>query len=296
MTDAGTVRAALSEGTRRLAAAGVENPGGDARLLLASVLEGDRLTLLREAESRLESGLRARFDRAIERRAAGRPVSRILRRRWFWGLDFEIDDHVLDPRPESESLIEAVLDRVEGEAPLHILDLGTGSGCLLLALLSELEAARGLGIDIDPAALVRARANAEALGLAARAEFRRGDWGAGLDARFDIILANPPYVRSGEIDGLAPEVARHDPRRALDGGPDGLDAYRAIAPWLARLLAPGGLAAIECGAGQAPAVAGLVAQAGLPATATRADLAGIDRCLLAAAEKESIARSNKRLE
>ena len=164
-----------------------------------------------------------------------------------------------------------------------------------MTLLSELAGARGIGVDSEPGALRRARANAEALGLGARAEIRAGDWARGLQGPFDVIVANPPYVASGEIDRLAPEVARHDPRIALDGGDDGLDAYRAIAPDLPRLLSPQGFAVLELGSGQAPAVRALVVRAGLRWTATEPDLAGIARCLIATADKESIDRSNKRL-
>ena len=296
MAPAADVGAAIAEGARRLAVAGVEDAALDARLLLGWVLGVDRLALLRRRDEALAGEARARFEAALDARAGGRPVSRIIGERWFWGLRFGIDDEVLDPRPDSETLIEAILTRVDCAAPLRLLDLGTGSGCLLLALLSELDAARGLGIDRVAGALARARANAVALGLSARAEFREGDWTRGLDGHFDVIVANPPYIASGAIDNLAPEVARHDPRTALDGGVDGLEAYRAIARDLPRLLAPEGMAALEIGAGQATLVRELVVAAGMPWTTTRADLAGIPRCLLASRDKESINRSKKGLE
>jgi release factor glutamine methyltransferase len=214
----------------------------------------------------------------VRRRAAGEPLSRLRGAREFWSLDFALSPETLDPRPESETLVAAALDAVPDRAArLRLLDLGTGTGCLLLALLSELPNAWGLGIDRAAGAAATARANAVALGLASRAAFIVGDWGEALRGGFDFVVSNPPYIPSADIPALAPEV-RHDPLRALDGGPDGLDAYRALAPDLARLLR--GTALIELGAGQAPAAARIMRTAGLDVRGTRPDLAGIDRCLV----------------
>jgi release factor glutamine methyltransferase len=187
----------------------------------------------------------------------------------------------LVPRPDSESLIEAVLATVgDRSAPLRLLDLGTGTGCLLLALLSELPMASGIGVDLAPEAALTARRNASALGLAARADFVAGDWATAIIGEFDAIVVNPPYIPSGTIASLAPEVAQYDPRRALDGGPDGLDCYRVLAPEAARLLRKGGFAVFELGAGQAQPVLALMRDVGLMVVAIRRDLAGIERCLV----------------
>ena len=210
----------------------------------------------------------------------------------FWAQDrsggnrFEIGA-CLDPRPETEILVEAALGLVQEQDrtvdPLSILDLGTGSGCILLSLLGELDQARGLGIDKSPAALKVARANAARLGLAERAEFACASWCDGISGQFDLVVANPPYIQMDQLEGLAPEVARFDPLAALDGGADGLDAYRAIVPNLARVLRPGGWALLEMGEGQFDAVAQLIAAAGFgrdeDCLHCYEDLAGIPRCV-----------------
>lgn len=254
---------------------------GDARLLLAAALAAPRLALALAPERPLCAAEAARFEAFLARRAAGEPVSRILGRREFWSLEFEVDSSVLDPRPDTETVVEAALAATANRAaPLEILDLGCGSGCILLALLSELPNAFGLGLDRSPAALATARRNARRLGFAARCRFLAADWAAPLAGAFDLAVSNPPYVPSGEIEGLAPEVSRHDPRAALDGGADGLDAYRALAAALPRLLRSGGLAVLEIGATQASAAADLLTAAGLRVVETRRDLAGRDRCLV----------------
>jgi release factor glutamine methyltransferase len=213
------------------------------------------------------------------RRAAGEPLSRIVGEREFWGLTFALAPEALDPRPETETIVEAALAAFasrRGEA-LRIVDFGVGSGALLAALLSEFPAARGVGVDLSAGAAAQARANLESLGLGARAQIRIGDWAEGIEGAFDLIVANPPYIPSGDIAGLAREVREHDPRLALDGGADGLDAYRALAPEIARLLAPAGRFYLEVGAGQADAVKTLATAAGLVDLATHRDLAGIER-------------------
>ncbi len=270
-----------AEAVLRLAAAGVESPRRDARLLLGAALNLDAASVL--AERNLEVGAEpaARFAEMLRRRQAREPVSRILCRREFWSLDFELSPATLDPRPESETLIETLLAALpERDRRYRVLDLGTGTGCLLLALLSELPQAEGMGIDIAQAAVETAARNAQRLGLARRAAFQTGDWGAGLEPGFDILLCNPPYIAEQEWGALAPEVADYDPRAALLAGERGLAAYARIAPQAARLLVPGGLAAFEIGAGQAEPVQRLLRESGLEGIESRRDLAGHPRCLL----------------
>jgi release factor glutamine methyltransferase len=277
----GSLEAALRWGQDRLRGAGVEAPRRDARLLLAAALELGPSAPMMAGERRLAPGQRRRFEALVERRRRREPVSRILGRREFWSLDLAISPATLDPRPDSETLVVAVLGRIgDPDRPRRVLDLGTGSGNLLLAVLAALPGAWGVGLDRDGAALATAAANAGTLGLAARSAFAAGDWGAALAATWDVILCNPPYVRSGDIDGLAPEVARYEPRGALDGGPDGLSAYRRVVPEIARLLARDGVAAVELGAGQAAEVAALARDEGLEVLECVRDLAEIQRCLL----------------
>ncbi len=277
-----SLQAALEDATRRLAAGGIAEARLDARVLLcdAAALTVERL--LSQPERALEPEAAARLERHLARRIAREPLAQILGRREFWSLPFAVTPATLVPRPESEILIEAALSLVpDRRQPLRILDLGTGTGCLLLALLSELPDSTGLGVDASLAAARIARQNAAALGLRGRAKFLVGDWGHSFaDASFDLILANPPYVPEGEIDGLEPEIARYEPRQALSGGADGLACYRALAPGLARLLSPGGQALLEVGRGQIDRVATLLAEAGLGEAGRRWDLAGIPRCLI----------------
>jgi release factor glutamine methyltransferase len=271
----------LLDATRRLKQAGIEGPRRDAVLLLseASGLSPDRVRL--QPDTALAPDVAARFEALVQRRLAREPVSQILGRREFWGLDFHITRDVLDPRPDSETLVAGVLAAIPDRgAPLRIVDFGTGSGCLLLSLLHELPDATGLGVDASPAALAVAQGNAERLGLSGRANFRQGDWGTGIDEPFDILISNPPYIESDVVPGLAPEVARHEPRLALDGGPDGLAAYRRLIPDLARLARLGSIAALEIGLGQDAAVSALLAEAGFAGIAVLPDLAGIGRVVI----------------
>jgi release factor glutamine methyltransferase len=222
-----------------------------------------------------------RLGAAIDRRVAREPLSHILGHREFWSLDFRVDGSVLDPRPDSETLVEAGLAALaERDRPWRLLDLGTGSGCLLLALLKELPAATGVGVDRSPAALRIAADNADRLGLSGRARFASGDWAVGLAGEFDLILCNPPYIPSHAIAELAPEVALYEPRLALDGGPDGLACYRRLAPQLGPLAAPGGSIVLELGEGQANTVAGLMEGAGLTVGGVKRDLTGRARALV----------------
>jgi release factor glutamine methyltransferase len=276
-----TIGEAVDATARRLAVAGVSEPRREARLLVALALGIEPGVALGYPERALGPAERARLEALAARRAAREPFSRLAGRRGFWSLEFAISPATLDPRPDSETLIEAALALLpDRAAPLRLIDFGTGSGCLLLALLSELPNATGVGIDILPEAAATARRNAAALGLADRARFIVGHWSGAIVGQADVILANPPYISTEEIDLLAPEVAQYEPRVALDGGADGLTAYRQLAPEIARLLAPNGLALIEVGAGQAAAVQGLMTEAGLALGGTRRDLAGIERCVV----------------
>ena len=272
----------LETAVARLRQSGVDDARRDARLLLAAAL-GDRPELvIGYPEMELGEPEAEAFAAMVARRAAREPVSRILGRREFWSLPFRISPATLDPRPDSETLVEAVLARIpDRTAALRVLDLGTGTGCLLLALLSELPRAEGLGTDISPEAVAVARANAADLGLADRARFGVADWGSGLTGSWQAIVSNPPYIMDREIAGLAPEVARYEPRTALSGGPDGLSSYRRIVPQAAGLLAAGGLLALEIGRGQGALVESILAAAGLKRLERAMDLAGIERCVLA---------------
>jgi release factor glutamine methyltransferase len=274
------LQALLRHATARLAAAGVEAPREDAGILIGHALGRDRGWVLTHPQHAADGSAERCIEALIARRAAREPVSRILGKREFWSLDFELAPETLDPRPDSETLIEAALAQLPGrERSWRILDLGTGTGCLLLALLSERPCATGVGIDRSAAAAATALANARRHGLDGRAHFLVGDWALSVDARFDLVICNPPYIRAGELVKLAPELA-WDPRLALAGGLDGLDCYRAILPDLRRLLAPGGAAVLEIGCDQAPAVTALATGAGLQKPRISADLAGRPRCVV----------------
>ncbi|MDO8840612.1 MAG: peptide chain release factor N(5)-glutamine methyltransferase [Parvibaculum sp.] len=265
----------------RLKQAGLPTPELDARLLMRGVTGASEIEMIREPGAFITAAEEAVLASFEARRLAGEPVARILGRREFWGLEFAVTPAVLDPRPDSETLVAAALDLLRGiEAP-RILDLGTGSGCLLLAVLHERADARGLGVDISADALAVAQRNAVDLGLVPRAEFLQADWTAGVAGLFDLVISNPPYIASADIAALDRDVRDHDPRRALDGGADGLDAYRALALALPPVLKPGGHAVIELGIGQAAAVAALFEAAGFATTRTVADLAGVPRVLVA---------------
>jgi len=267
------VAAALRDAAQRLAAVS-DMPRLDAELLMAHALGVERQALLLDpARFAVPEG----FAALIERRLRYEPVAYIVGYRDFWTIRLAVGAGALIPRPDSETLIEAATQHFGDRAPRHVLDLGTGPGTLLLAALAEWPRATGLGIDASDAALVYARANADALGLADRSEFRSGDWASGLDGQFDLILCNPPYIADSEA--LMPDVADHEPAGALFAGADGLDDYRRIIPDLPRLLAPGGLAALEIGHTQHISVGELAETAGFK-VACRQDLGGRDRALL----------------
>jgi release factor glutamine methyltransferase len=263
-----------------LAEAGVENPALDAKILVRAAGNLAAEDLLREPDHALSGEERLQLVAMAERRTAREPISRILQKREFWGLPISVSSNVLDPRSDTETLVEAVLETFapRRDEPLRILDIGVGSGALLCALLSELPNAFGLGLDISPLAAQVARSNLSTLGFADRSAVVVGAWTAALDDRFDIVVSNPPYIASGDINGLAPEVRDHDPIVALDGGRDGLDAYRAIGAALGGVVeSRGGVFFLEIGAAQAEPVKAILAEAGLGDLTTRRDLGGRDR-------------------
>ncbi len=272
-----SVGALLAEGRQRLAAVGIESAALDARLLLAHASGETQVRLVGWPELPVAAEACARFRALIERRVRREPVAYLLGAREFWGLSFRVSPATLIPRPDSESVVEAALARVaDRDAPLGVIDVGTGTGCLLLALLAELPRATGIGVDL-PSVIDLAAGNARQLGLSARSRFvADGDLDALPPA--DLLVANLPYIASVEIPGLSPEVALYEPRTALDGGADGLDAFRALAPRLPALLRADGVACLEVGAGQAPAVEALLtAVTGLALAGRACDLAGIER-------------------
>lgn len=259
----------------RLAPAG-DTPRLDAELLLAHALGISREeVILRQHELAVPPD----YDALVARRLAGEPIAYIVGTRDFWTLTLVVTPAVLIPRPDSETLIEAAIDHFDDRLPATILDLGTGSGALLLAALDQWRGARGLGVDASAAALAVAHDNARRLGMADRADLAVGDWGAGLSGPFDLILVNPPYIATTAM--LPRDVLHHEPHGALFAGADGLDDYRWIAPQLPGLLSAGGIAALEIGFDQRDSVSALLRAAGLVVT-TRTDLAGRDRCLIAA--------------
>ena len=264
--------------------AGMATPELDARLLLCHAAGLSHEAYVAGAGGPVQPATLARFGTAIDRRLKREPVARITGTREFYGRGFTIAPPALDPRPDTETLIEAALALVERrgwrDQTLSLLDLGTGTGCILVTLLAELPRAQGLGTDLSPSALALAAANAVRLGVGSRAAFMAADWLDGIDGKFDLVLSNPPYLASGEIAGLAPEVAAYDPMLALDGGPDGLDAYRRIAAGAPKVLAEGGRLLVEIGAGQAAQVSDIFRAARLkldPSQAISRDLAGRPR-------------------
>lgn len=268
----------LITATQQLTAANIPSARLDARLLLSQVTNLDPVQLI--IDDRLLTQPECdHFNRLLQRRLAFEPVARIIGHREFWSLNFQISKATLDPRPDSEILVKAVLNHTaDHTAPLQLLDLGTGSGCLLLALLYELPQACGLGIDISAEAIVTAQYNAEQLALNSRATFRQHDWHNQLSGQYDWLISNPPYIPHADIAGLAPDVRLYDPVTALDGGPDGLNGYRSLAQMSKLLLKPEGKIAIEIGHGQHEAVQQLFCQHGLTHLDWIRDLAGIQRC------------------
>lgn len=268
-------RAALAEATARLVRAGIDNAAGDALALMAHALDLPRHALRDALAQPLPEASAARFQAAVAARLERQPVSQIIGHRDFWKHRFRVTRDTLDPRPETETLVAAALD-----LPWRtVLDLGTGTGAILLSLLADRPGATGLGIDLSPAALDVARGNAAALGIAA--DFRRSDWFSAVEGRFDLIVSNPPYIAAGEMAALSPEVREWEPRGALTDEGDGLGAYRAIAAGAGAHLSPGGWIAVEIGPAQASDVGAILAAAGLQQIGVRHDLDGRDRVVMA---------------
>jgi release factor glutamine methyltransferase len=281
-----TIEAARRALAARFNAERIDSAELDARMLVGAVLNLDLTGLIAAAARRITAAEAAGVEDFARRRVSGEPVARILGHKEFWGLKLRLSPETLVPRPDTETVVELALAMLRA-APvsgsrLHIADIGTGSGAILLALLHELREAFGIGTDVSIAALRTARRNAADIELAERTAFVACDYAAALSGRFDLIVSNPPYVRSSDIADLSNEVRDHDPHRALDGGADGLDAYRALIPQAARLLGPGGALVVEAGRGQSSDIEGLMTAAGLTlAGAPRADLAGILRAVAA---------------
>lgn len=272
----------LHAATQRLEALGVEEARLDLLYLAERAFAIPVGRLRRPAGMTVPDDAVPGFQALVDRRAAREPVQRILGDWEFWGLTLALGPETLIPRPDTETLVEAVLRACPDRSrPWRILDLGTGTGAILLALLSEYPGAFGVGVDLSPDALLVAAGNAASLGLRDRACFLAGSWVDAITGRFDIIVSNPPYIPDADIDGLAPEVARFEPRRALAGGLDGLDPYRHLARALPPLLSPGGIVGFEHGADQGTTVAGLLRDAGFADVSTRRDLGGRDRVALA---------------
>ncbi|HYE44596.1 MAG TPA: peptide chain release factor N(5)-glutamine methyltransferase [Caulobacter sp.] len=261
-----------------LKAAGIDQPSIDARLMLEAATGASRMDILTDPYRAVTPEQQAVLDDYVGQRLRRRPISHILGRKGFWKIMLSVTPDVLTPRPDTEAILDVVLPAFPEGMAFSMLDLGVGSGAILLAILAERPAAKGLGIDSSSEALAVARENAANLDLNDRAAFLRGDWTAGLgDDQFDLVVSNPPYIRSAEIDTLEPEVRDHEPRLALDGGPDGLDAYRILAPEILRVLRPGGLFAVEIGHDQSAPVETLFREAGASRLRTVQDLATRDR-------------------
>jgi release factor glutamine methyltransferase len=279
-----TIEAARRALTARFKAGAIDSAELDARLLAGAVLGVDLTGLITAANRLLTTDESTHLEQFAERRLRGEPVARILGHKEFWGLSLQLTPATLVPRPDTETIVELALEmlRADGDTnhPLRIADLGTGSGAILLALLSELPEAHGFGTDISSAALQTAAANAARTGLAGRATFIACDYATGLSGLFDLIVSNPPYIRSVDIGGLAAEVRHYDPLAALDGGADGLDGYRALIPQAAGILAPGAVLVVEAGQGQSGDIEALMTVAGLTHNRVpKADLAGIPRAV-----------------
>lgn len=262
----------------RLKEAGIDQPAIDARLMLEVAAGVSRTDIITDPYRELTAEQVATLDEYLERRARREPVSHIIGRKGFWKILLSVTKDVLTPRPETEVIVDEVLKAFPETMAFDMLDLGVGSGTMLLAILAERPAAKGLGVDISEEALAVARENAANLDLDGRLALMRGDWTTGMgDASFDVVVSNPPYIPTADIETLQPEVRDHEPRLALDGGPDGLDAYRALAPEILRVLKPGGLFCVEIGFDQSAAVEALFNEAGAQNVRTVKDLSTHDR-------------------
>lgn len=272
----------LTRVSNQLKSAAIESYRLDARMLISSATGIPANDLIIQQDRTMTDSELVVLEAYVQRRLQGEPVSRIRGVREFWSLPFKLSEFTLDPRADSETLISTALEYFrdgEHQKPSTILDLGTGTGCLLLALLKELPQASGLGVDISAGAIESAQLNARTSGLAERSMFLVDDWGASLDGSYDLIMCNPPYIRTKDIETLDPEVRLFDPRAALDGGEDGLDCYRRLIPNALNLLAPMGMFVLEIGCGQDADVASLLEAAGFAEIRCHRDLAGSVRCL-----------------
>ncbi len=286
-----TLVSAWTRAKERLAAAGVESPVIDGRLLVEAAAGASRAEIIADPHRALTADQAGVLEAYLARRERREPISHILGVKGFWKIMLRVTPDVLTPRPDTETLLDVVLPDISAERRISVLDLGVGSGAILLAILAERPHAIGLGVDVSEEALAVARENAANLGLASRVALLRGDWAGGLAAdNFDLVVANPPYVATGDLAALAPEVRDHEPRLALDGGADGLAAYRVLAPQILRVLRPGGAFAVEIGAGQRAGVEDLFRQAGARRLRVTPDLAGHDRVV--AGFKKALGKSH----
>lgn len=278
MTDTPTLLTAWKTAQAKLKAVGIDSPSIDARVLLEAATGASRTDILTDPYRAVTPDQQAALDAYVARRLKREPASRILGRKGFWKIMLNVSPDVLSPRPDTEAILDVALLHYPPHEAFSVLDLGTGSGAILLAILAERAGARGLGTDISTEALAVARDNAASLGLDGRCDFLRTEWATGLaDNSFDLVVSNPPYIPSGDIPGLDPEVRDHDPHLALDGGPDGLTAYRDLVPQIARVMKPGGLFAVEIGWDQGPAVSALFREAGFDDVKIIKDLSDRDR-------------------
>ena len=276
-----TLVQAWTQARKRLEAAGCDGPVIDARLLLEAATGASRTDIVTDPHRPLSADQTAALESLLVRREAREPVSHILGRKGFWKIELKVTADVLTPRPDTETIVDALLKSLPEDAPMRILDLGTGSGAILLALLAERPAWTGVGVDISLQALEVARENIALLRLQDRAALVHASWTEGQpDAAFDAVAANPPYIPSAHIDGLEPEVSVHEPRLALDGGPDGLDPYRLLAPEVLRVLKPGGVFALEIGHDQGKAVEAMMQAAGAGYCRVISDLGQHDRVVI----------------
>jgi release factor glutamine methyltransferase len=276
-----TLVQAWTAARKRLEAVGIDSPVIDARLLVEAAAEATRVDIIADPHRLLSDDQEQTLEAYVARRERREPVSHILGRKGFWKIMVGVTRDVLTPRPDTETLVDLALKTFPEGRVFNILDLGVGSGAILLAILAERPGAKGLGVDVSEEALAVARENAANLGLAGRVALLRGDWTQGLaEASFDLVVSNPPYIPTQDIEGLQPEVSRYEPRLALDGGPDGLDAYRILVPEILRVVKPGGRFLVEIGFDQAEAVQALFKSAGAKEIVTIKDLANKDRVIM----------------
>ncbi|MCE3232453.1 MAG: Methylase of polypeptide chain release factor [Rickettsiaceae bacterium] len=280
------IKSILSSAKAELSNTGSPSSALDAELLLAYALGASREKIIGYPELEISGEEAKAFNALVKRRIAREPMAHILGRREFWGREFKVNKYTLDPRPDSETLIEAALELFPLDKQLNILDFGTGTGCLLLTLLAEFPNAKGVGVDISSDALAVAKGNSCNLGLANRAEFIVSSWGDKVQGKYDLIISNPPYIRSSDISCLEPEVSKYEPCGALDGGMSGLQCYEDLAPQIATLISNDGFVVLEFGMGQHEDVKDIMENIGLAFVDFKQDLAGINRCAVFSASAD----------